>query len=276
MHARATLRSQALPHSELPCSQVRRHLRARVRDHYSRRHNPGEQSIDPAPPADLGLLQLALNPNRMSARGPQAPQLDINTVAAGGGSRLVFANGIFVVGPESVGAHPGPVCYKKGGQLAITDANLQLGRIVPSFFPKVRCRLRGLGGTTGCRSRVGDDPDRVGAEAMLVGIIGGAGGLAGIWVGRRPAMRRAWPAFRFTARACPRRNPCCADLWPQGERAPGRRGHRRSLRRRHARRQRARARRGCVPLGCGAALTHGHAVSHVATRPLGSQPKPLA
>ncbi|GIL76007.1 hypothetical protein Vretifemale_5749 [Volvox reticuliferus] len=67
----------------------------------------------------------------------QAPQLDINTVAAGGGSRLLFRNGLFAVGPESVGAHPGPVCYKKGGQLAITDANLQLGRILPQFFPKI-------------------------------------------------------------------------------------------------------------------------------------------
>ncbi|PIO61507.1 hydantoinase/oxoprolinase, partial [Teladorsagia circumcincta] len=67
----------------------------------------------------------------------QAPQLDINTVAAGGGSRLFFDNGIFVVGPESVGAHPGPVCYRKGGNLAITDANLVLGRIMPEFFPKI-------------------------------------------------------------------------------------------------------------------------------------------
>ncbi|PNH07233.1 5-oxoprolinase [Tetrabaena socialis] len=66
-----------------------------------------------------------------------APQLDINTVAAGGGSRLLFRGGLFAVGPESVGAHPGPVCYKKGGQLAITDANLQLGRILPDFFPKI-------------------------------------------------------------------------------------------------------------------------------------------
>jgi 5-oxoprolinase (ATP-hydrolysing) len=53
----------------------------------------------------------------------QAPQLDINTVAAGGGSRLFFRNGMFVVGPESVGANPGPTCYRKGGPLAITDAN---------------------------------------------------------------------------------------------------------------------------------------------------------
>ncbi|KAK6052355.1 hydantoinase/oxoprolinase [Cooperia oncophora] len=50
----------------------------------------------------------------------QAPQLDINTVAAGGGSRLFFDNGIFVVGPESVGAHPGPVCYRKGGEASYT------------------------------------------------------------------------------------------------------------------------------------------------------------
>lgn len=62
-------------------------------------------------------------------------------MAAGGGSRLVFRNGLFAVGPESVGAHPGPVCYKKGGHLAITDANLQLGRILPKFFPKVGLAL---------------------------------------------------------------------------------------------------------------------------------------
>lgn len=67
----------------------------------------------------------------------QAPQLDINTVAAGGGSRLFFQSGVFRVGPESAGAHPGPVCYRKGGLLAITDANLVLGRILPDFFPHI-------------------------------------------------------------------------------------------------------------------------------------------
>ena len=68
----------------------------------------------------------------------QAPQLNINTVAAGGGSKLEFVNGLFKVGPESVGADPGPVCYRKeGGELAITDANLVLGRIIPEFFPKI-------------------------------------------------------------------------------------------------------------------------------------------
>lgn len=67
----------------------------------------------------------------------QAPQLDISTVAAGGGSRLFFRNGMFVVGPESTSADPGPICYRKNGHLAITDANLFLGRLVPDYFPKI-------------------------------------------------------------------------------------------------------------------------------------------
>lgn len=65
----------------------------------------------------------------------QSPQLDINTVAAGGGSCLTFRNGMFHAGPESAGAHPGPACYRKNGPLALTDANLCLGRLVPKFFP---------------------------------------------------------------------------------------------------------------------------------------------
>ncbi|KAK6841339.1 hypothetical protein PG987_002199 [Apiospora arundinis] len=72
----------------------------------------------------------------------QSPQLDINTVAAGGGSRLFFKNGLFVVGPESAGAHPGPACYRKGGPAAVTDANLFLGRLLPDFFPKSSARTK--------------------------------------------------------------------------------------------------------------------------------------
>ncbi|KAI8322027.1 5-oxoprolinase, partial [Martensiomyces pterosporus] len=67
----------------------------------------------------------------------QAPQLDINTVAAGGGSRLFFRNGLMMVGPESAGAHPGPACYRKGGPLAVTDANLLLGRLRAEHFPNI-------------------------------------------------------------------------------------------------------------------------------------------
>jgi 5-oxoprolinase (ATP-hydrolysing) len=67
----------------------------------------------------------------------QAPQLDINTVAAGGGSILSWRNGLFMVGPESASAHPGPACYRKGGPLTVTDANLFLGRLLPEYFPKI-------------------------------------------------------------------------------------------------------------------------------------------
>lgn len=67
----------------------------------------------------------------------QAPQLDINTVAAGGGSCLQFLSGLFRVGPESSSAFPGPTCYRRGGPLSVTDANLQLGRIIPSRFPHI-------------------------------------------------------------------------------------------------------------------------------------------
>ncbi|KAI0698026.1 5-oxoprolinase [Cytidiella melzeri] len=67
----------------------------------------------------------------------QSPQLDINTVAAGGGSCLTFRNGLFLAGPHSAGAEPGPACYRKDGPLAVTDANLILGRLIPDFFPKI-------------------------------------------------------------------------------------------------------------------------------------------
>ena len=67
----------------------------------------------------------------------QAPQLDINTVAAGGGSILTFRSGLFAVGPESAGANPGPACYRRGGPLTITDANAVLGRLMVRHFPRI-------------------------------------------------------------------------------------------------------------------------------------------
>lgn len=66
-----------------------------------------------------------------------APMMDIHTVAAGGGSVLKYDQGRFVVGPESAGAYPGPACYRNGGPLTVTDANLYLGRLEASKFPKI-------------------------------------------------------------------------------------------------------------------------------------------
>jgi len=67
----------------------------------------------------------------------RAPMMQIHTVAAGGGSLLIFDGLRFRVGPESAGADPGPACYGKGGPLTITDANVLLGKIDPEKFPRV-------------------------------------------------------------------------------------------------------------------------------------------
>ncbi|MFF9097635.1 hydantoinase B/oxoprolinase family protein [Streptomyces sp. NPDC014802] len=67
----------------------------------------------------------------------RAPMLDIHTVAAGGGSVLHFDGSRYRVGPDSAGADPGPACYRAGGPLAVTDANVMLGRIQPAHFPAV-------------------------------------------------------------------------------------------------------------------------------------------
>ncbi len=67
----------------------------------------------------------------------RVPMLHIHTVAAGGGSTLKYQDGRFQVGPESAGAVPGPVCYRRDGLLAVTDINLCLGKIQADFFPKI-------------------------------------------------------------------------------------------------------------------------------------------
>ncbi|KAF1845295.1 putative 5-oxoprolinase [Cucurbitaria berberidis CBS 394.84] len=65
------------------------------------------------------------------------PQLDVNTIAAGGGSILTYRDGLMMVGPESASSSPGPACYRNGGPLTVTDANLALGRLIPEHFPSV-------------------------------------------------------------------------------------------------------------------------------------------
>ena len=67
----------------------------------------------------------------------RAPMMSIHTVAAGGGSVLGFDGARFRVGPESAGANPGPASYRRGGPLAVTDANVMVGKIQPAHFPCV-------------------------------------------------------------------------------------------------------------------------------------------
>ncbi|HMN64023.1 MAG TPA: hydantoinase B/oxoprolinase family protein, partial [Burkholderiaceae bacterium] len=67
----------------------------------------------------------------------RAPMMSIHTVAAGGGSILHFDGARMRVGPDSAGADPGPACYRRGGPLTVTDANVMLGKLQPAFFPAV-------------------------------------------------------------------------------------------------------------------------------------------
>ncbi|MBB5935332.1 hydantoinase B/oxoprolinase family protein [Streptomyces zagrosensis] len=67
----------------------------------------------------------------------RAPMMNIHTVAAGGGSVLRFDGQRYRVGPDSAGAVPGPACYRHGGPLTVTDANVMLGRVQPAHFPAV-------------------------------------------------------------------------------------------------------------------------------------------
>lgn len=67
----------------------------------------------------------------------RAPMMMIHTVAAGGGSILHFDGARYRVGPDSAGAHPGPVCYRNNGPLTITDCNVMIGKLQPDLFPCV-------------------------------------------------------------------------------------------------------------------------------------------
>ena len=67
----------------------------------------------------------------------RAPMMLIHTVAAGGGSILHFDGSRFRVGPDSAGADPGPKCYRHGGPLTVTDANVMLGKLSPELFPAI-------------------------------------------------------------------------------------------------------------------------------------------
>ena len=66
-----------------------------------------------------------------------APMMNIHTVAAGGGSLLTYDGTRMRVGPQSAGANPGPSCYGRGGPLAVTDANVMVGKLKPAFFPAI-------------------------------------------------------------------------------------------------------------------------------------------
>jgi N-methylhydantoinase A len=72
----------------------------------------------------------------------RTPMIDIHTVGAGGGSiARLDRGGALTVGPESAGADPGPICYGRGHEITVTDANLFLGRLIPERFLGGEMRL---------------------------------------------------------------------------------------------------------------------------------------
>lgn len=85
---------------------------------------------------DLSALERAFETQVAGVR-MRTPMLSIHTVAAGGGSILHFDGARYRVGPDSAGANPGPACYRRGGPLAVTDANVMLGKLQPAHFPQV-------------------------------------------------------------------------------------------------------------------------------------------
>jgi len=96
--------------------------------------------------ADVALIdgEPALTTRGRIGRYPVAvPMVDIHTIGAGGGSLArLDAGGMLRVGPESAGADPGPACYRRGGkEPTVTDANLVLGRLLPTAFLGGRMHL---------------------------------------------------------------------------------------------------------------------------------------
>ncbi|UCF02421.1 MAG: hydantoinase/oxoprolinase family protein, partial [Deltaproteobacteria bacterium] len=87
---------------------------------------------------DVSLVDESLSltmESEISGYPIKVPMIDIYTVGAGGGSiASVDVGGSLEVGPESAGADPGPICYGKGDQITVTDANLYLGRLIPEHF----------------------------------------------------------------------------------------------------------------------------------------------
>jgi 5-oxoprolinase (ATP-hydrolysing) len=75
--------------------------------------------------------------SRVAGVRVRAPMMLIHTVAAGGGSILHYDEARFRVGPDSAGAHPGPLCYRRQGPLTVTDANVMTGKLQPVFFPHI-------------------------------------------------------------------------------------------------------------------------------------------
>ena len=84
------------------------------------------------------------------------PAVELLEIGAGGGSIAATDMGIIKVGPESAGADPGPVCYRRGGERpTVTDANVVLGYINPDYFNGGAMRLDAKAAADAIAERIG-------------------------------------------------------------------------------------------------------------------------
>jgi N-methylhydantoinase A len=110
---------------------------------------------------------LTMTDGRVGRYSLALPMLDIVTIGAGGGSiGWLDEGGLLRVGPRSAGADPGPACYAKGGsEPTVTDADLVLRRLDPTFFAGGRMTLDAEAARGAIEERIARPMGITGAEA---------------------------------------------------------------------------------------------------------------
>jgi N-methylhydantoinase A len=128
-------------------------------------------AIDEGSPAVMPTFEVDLVRYKKGSGLPiSVPAVEMIEIGAGGGSIARNDNGMIVVGPESAGADPGPICYGSGGQdPTITDANVVLAYISPEWFNGGSMRLDKDAAARGIKRAIAD-PLGISTEQAAWGI----------------------------------------------------------------------------------------------------------
>jgi N-methylhydantoinase A len=128
-------------------------------------------AIDDGAPAIMPTFEVDLVRYKKGSGLPiNVPAVEMIEIGAGGGSIARDNKGMIIVGPDSAGADPGPICYGRGGNApTITDANVVLGYISPDWFNGGAMRLDKEAATLGIKRAIAD-PLGVSTEQAAWGI----------------------------------------------------------------------------------------------------------